>query len=61
MHPKTRASRSSERTGNGSSFDMYTRIKSRCGYIAATRVAYLAETVIKSHYFVGLESGKLIA
>ena len=27
--------------------------------IAATRVPHLAEAVIKSHYFVELESGKL--
>ena len=37
------------------------RESNRVVFIAATRVAYLAETVIKSHYFVGLESGKLIA
>ena len=54
MHPKTRASRSSERTGNG------IRESNRVVFIAATRVAYLAETVIKSHYFMGVESGKLI-
>ena len=38
------------------------RESNRVVFIAAsTRVAYLVETVIKSHYFVGLESGKLIA
>ena len=58
MHPKTHASRSSERTRV-----LLIRIResNRVVFIAATRVTYLAEMVIKSYYFVGLESGKLIA
>ena len=47
------------RTGNGSS--SYVHKSNRVVFIVATRVAYLAKTVIKSHYFVGLESAMLIA
>ena len=53
MYRKTRAPNESEM--------ICLRESYRVVFIAATRVAYLAETVIKSHYFVGLESGKLIA
>ena len=53
MHPKTRAPNEPE--------TICLRESNRVVFIAATRVAYLGKTVIKSHYFVGLESGKLIA
>ena len=57
MHPKTRASPNEPETGV---LPICKRESNRVVFIAVTRVTYLAETVIKSHYFVGLESSKLI-
>ena len=53
----SRLIRSSERTGNGSSYIHYTRTKSWLCLSPLLESRNLAETVIKSHYFVGLESG----